>query len=189
MPRGPFTQWEYGDTSVYGPLTKTVEDAALVLDQVVGPSPHDPISLPHPGLSYVEALREALPTDLVVGWSPDLGYAVVQADVAAAVEDGLRFFERRGHRIERITDRAPVSRAGVGAPVGVRAGRSHPSSAAGARIGFRTRLPRRHRDVVDLDRNKLEEAPTYATSETPNWSDRRWGQQVHDYYGTRPYWE
>ena len=43
--------------------------------------------------------------------------------------------------------------------------------------------------VVDLDRNKLEEAPTYATSETPNWSDRRWGQQVHDYYGTRPYWE
>ena len=42
--------------------------------------------------------------------------------------------------------------------------------------------------VVDLDRNKLEEAPTYATSETPNWSDRRWGQQVHDYYGTRPYW-
>ena len=43
--------------------------------------------------------------------------------------------------------------------------------------------------VVDLDRNKLEEAPTYATSETPNWSDRRWGQQVHDYYGARPYWE
>jgi PRC-barrel domain len=38
--------------------------------------------------------------------------------------------------------------------------------------------------VVDL-----EKAPTYATSETPNWSDRRWGQQVHDYYGSRPYWE
>ena len=43
--------------------------------------------------------------------------------------------------------------------------------------------------VVDLDRSKLEGAPTYGTSETPNWSDRRWGQQVHDYYGTRPYWE
>ena len=43
--------------------------------------------------------------------------------------------------------------------------------------------------VVDLDRNKLEGAPTYATSETPNWSDRRWGQRVHDYYGSRPYWE
>jgi hypothetical protein len=43
--------------------------------------------------------------------------------------------------------------------------------------------------VVDLDRGKLEGAPTYGTSETPNWSDRGWGQQVHDYYGTRPYWE
>ena len=43
--------------------------------------------------------------------------------------------------------------------------------------------------VVDLDRSKLEGAPTYSSSETPNWSDRRWGQQVHDYYGTRPYWE
>jgi hypothetical protein len=43
--------------------------------------------------------------------------------------------------------------------------------------------------VVDLDPSMLEEAPTYGTSETPNWSDRRWGQQVHDYYGARPYWE
>jgi hypothetical protein len=43
--------------------------------------------------------------------------------------------------------------------------------------------------VVDLDRNKLEGAPTYTTSETPDWSDRRWGQRVYDYYGTRPYWE
>jgi aspartyl-tRNA(Asn)/glutamyl-tRNA(Gln) amidotransferase subunit A len=107
VPRGPFPYWEYGDTSVYGPLTKTVEDAALVLDQVAGPSPHDPNSLPHPGLSYVAALRETLPTDLVIGWSPDLEYAVVQSDVAAAVEDGLRVFERRGHRIERISAGPP----------------------------------------------------------------------------------
>jgi hypothetical protein len=43
--------------------------------------------------------------------------------------------------------------------------------------------------VVDLDRSRLEGAPAYGTSETPNWSDRGWGQQVHDYYGARPYWE
>ena len=42
--------------------------------------------------------------------------------------------------------------------------------------------------VVDLDRSRLEGAPTYGTDETPNWSDRRWGQRVHDYYGTRPTW-
>ena len=43
--------------------------------------------------------------------------------------------------------------------------------------------------VVDLDRSMLEGAPTYGTSETPNWSDRSWGQQVHDYYGAHPYWD
>src|SRR5512139_2477637 len=55
IPRGPFEHWEYQDTSVVGPLTKTVEDAALFLDQVVGASPYDPNSLPHPGLSYLKA--------------------------------------------------------------------------------------------------------------------------------------
>jgi hypothetical protein len=43
--------------------------------------------------------------------------------------------------------------------------------------------------MVDLDRTMLEGAPTYGSSETPNWSDRSWGQQVHDYYRARPYWE
>ena len=43
--------------------------------------------------------------------------------------------------------------------------------------------------VVDLDPSTLKGAPTYGTRETPNWSDRRWGRQVHDYYGTPPYWE
>jgi hypothetical protein len=43
--------------------------------------------------------------------------------------------------------------------------------------------------VVDLDRSRLEGAPTSSASETPDWSDRSWGQRVDDYYGTRPYWE
>ena len=43
--------------------------------------------------------------------------------------------------------------------------------------------------VVDLDQTMLEGAPTYGTSDTPDWSDRGWGQQLHDYYGARPYWE
>jgi hypothetical protein len=43
--------------------------------------------------------------------------------------------------------------------------------------------------MVDLDRTMLEGAPTYGSSETPTWGDRNWGQQVHDYYRARPYWE
>ena len=43
--------------------------------------------------------------------------------------------------------------------------------------------------VVDLDRSRLEGAPTYAANENIDWSDRAWGQRVSDYYGTRPYWD
>jgi PRC-barrel domain len=43
--------------------------------------------------------------------------------------------------------------------------------------------------LVDLDRTMLEGAPTYGDSETPDWGDRKWGEQVHEYYRARPYWE
>lgn len=107
VPRGPFHHWEYGDTSVYGPLTKTVEDAALFLDQVVGASPYDPNSLPAPGVSYAEVVRQEAPTPLRIGYAPDLGYAVVQSDVAAAVEDGAKVFEKLGHRLVPISGGPP----------------------------------------------------------------------------------
>jgi hypothetical protein len=43
--------------------------------------------------------------------------------------------------------------------------------------------------TVGLDRSVLERAPTYSGTETPNWADRSWGEQVHRHYGVRPYWE
>lgn len=107
VPRGPFDHWEYGDTSVYGPLTKTVEDAALVLDQTSGVSPHDPNSLPDPGLSYLDVVRGGCPPGLRIGYSPDLGYAVVQSDIAAAVEDAVKVFASLGHRVSGLAGGPP----------------------------------------------------------------------------------
>jgi len=108
VPVGPIQHWTYGDTAVYGPLTKTVEDAALVLDQVAGASPCDPKSLPHPGISYLQTVRQPIPGKLRVGYSPDLGYAVVQSDVAAAVEESVKVFARLGHRLEAIAGGPPM---------------------------------------------------------------------------------
>jgi len=99
VPRGPFHHWEYGDTSTYGPLTKTVEDGAFFLDLVAGVSPHDPNSLPHPGISYLDAVRSEPLPPLRIGFSPDLGYSVVQSDIAAAVADAAQTFEKLGHRL------------------------------------------------------------------------------------------
>ncbi|MGE0716886.1 MAG: PRC-barrel domain-containing protein [Alphaproteobacteria bacterium] len=42
--------------------------------------------------------------------------------------------------------------------------------------------------VVDLDKKTLEDAPSYGASDTPDYDDRAWGRQVHDYYRVPPYW-
>jgi PRC-barrel domain len=42
--------------------------------------------------------------------------------------------------------------------------------------------------TVDLNRDTLERAPTYAGGETPDWGSRNWGEQLHQHYGARPYW-
>jgi aspartyl-tRNA(Asn)/glutamyl-tRNA(Gln) amidotransferase subunit A len=98
--------WTMDDTAVHGPLTRTVEDAALHLDLTVGPHPFDPNSLPHPGVSY-RGLLEDLPERLRIGYSPDLGYAVVRSDVADVCEDAARVFAALGHTLEPIAGGPP----------------------------------------------------------------------------------
>jgi Asp-tRNA(Asn)/Glu-tRNA(Gln) amidotransferase A subunit family amidase len=105
--RGPAERWTSDDTACYGPLAKTVEDAALFLDQVVGPSSRDPKSLPHPGISYAEALARGLSEGLRIAYSPDLGRAVVQSDIAQTVVDAARVFEKLGHGVEVIQGGPP----------------------------------------------------------------------------------
>ena len=41
--------------------------------------------------------------------------------------------------------------------------------------------------VVDVDRMRLEKAPSYMSSTAPNWSDRTYGHRVDDFYGVPPY--
>jgi aspartyl-tRNA(Asn)/glutamyl-tRNA(Gln) amidotransferase subunit A len=84
---------------VLGPITRTVEDAALYLDCVAGYHPADPNSLPTPRDSYVDKLN-ALPARLRIAFSSTLGYAVVQKDVMARVEEAIRSFTDMGHTVE-----------------------------------------------------------------------------------------
>ena len=86
-----------------------------MLDVTRAPSPRDPNSLPPPGLSYVAALAEALPAGPRIGYSPDLGYAVVQSDVAAVVEDAARRSRSSATALRADRGRTARARARVGA--------------------------------------------------------------------------
>ena len=107
IPSEPKNLWYYGDTAVNGPLTKTVADNALYLDVTSGYAPEDPSSLPHPGFSYQAKLAEGAPRKLRIAYSSDLGYAVVQTDIAQAVYDAARVFEKLGHEVVEIKGGPP----------------------------------------------------------------------------------
>ena len=106
VPLGPKPRWDGAELGCYGPLCKTVEDAALVLDQVVGPCLTDPRSLPHPGVRYREAVQQA-PRPLKIAYSADLGYAVVEPEVAAVVRDAIQTFASLGHEVHTIQGGPP----------------------------------------------------------------------------------
>jgi aspartyl-tRNA(Asn)/glutamyl-tRNA(Gln) amidotransferase subunit A len=69
-------------TAVLGIEATTVADAARHLDVVSGPDETDRLSLPPPGVSYESAIEALDVAGLRVGWSTDLGFAVVDPEVA-----------------------------------------------------------------------------------------------------------
>jgi len=67
-----------------GPLTRTVEDAALCLDVLAGYDPRDPMSRVGAPASFVGALACPFPPGLRVAATTDLGQFTVDSEVAAA---------------------------------------------------------------------------------------------------------
>jgi sporulation protein YlmC with PRC-barrel domain len=43
--------------------------------------------------------------------------------------------------------------------------------------------------VLDVPKERLQAAPGFDKKNWPNMADRRWGTEVHKYYGQPPYWE
>ena len=83
-----------------GPMTRTVEDAALMMNACAGPDERDQYSLPADGTNYVKALKGSL-KGLRVGWSADLGFArVVDPEVEAACAKAARRFRELGAKVD-----------------------------------------------------------------------------------------
>jgi aspartyl-tRNA(Asn)/glutamyl-tRNA(Gln) amidotransferase subunit A len=88
----------FGDLSHLGPMTRTVRDAALLLDATAGGDPRDRHSWSS-GTDYLAACGESV-SGLRVAWSPDLGFATVHPVVAEATERAARLFEDLGCHVE-----------------------------------------------------------------------------------------
>ncbi len=90
-----------GDVAHHGPITRTVRDAALMLDVMAGADARDRFSWPSEGV-FLAACDEPDLGDLRVAWSPTLGYANVSPDVAARCTAAVARFADLGCTIEEV---------------------------------------------------------------------------------------
>jgi Asp-tRNA(Asn)/Glu-tRNA(Gln) amidotransferase A subunit family amidase len=86
-----------------GPMARSVEDAALMLDVISGPSNGDPFSLPRRDRSYLDVTRRGI-DHLDIAYSPDLGICEVSSTVEGVVEEAVDAIEKTGANVDRIDD-------------------------------------------------------------------------------------
>lgn len=84
-----------------GPLARTVRDAALLLQVMAGPDPRDPLSIDAAPPDYVAACDGDI-RGTRVAWSPDLGYATVDPEVAELAALAARRFTELGCDVEEV---------------------------------------------------------------------------------------
>jgi Asp-tRNA(Asn)/Glu-tRNA(Gln) amidotransferase A subunit family amidase len=90
-----------------GPMTRTVADAALMMQVCAGPDERDPYSLPRDGVDYVRAIRGGV-KGLRVAYAEDLGnLTAVDPEVRQAAARAARSFRELGCRVEVVAPRWP----------------------------------------------------------------------------------
>ncbi len=92
---------ELGIRSSHGPITRSVEDAALVLDVIGGHHPRDPASVPVESESFRDAVTQPI-DGYSIAYTPDFGTFPVETAVRSVVDDALDAFTRAGATVERV---------------------------------------------------------------------------------------
>ena len=85
-----------------GSMTRTVLDAAMMLKVMAGPHSWDSTSLEAEPANYPARCADGI-AGLKVAYSPDLGHARVDPDVAGLIENAVRAFEDLGVSVEEVT--------------------------------------------------------------------------------------
>ncbi|GAA1139689.1 amidase [Ornithinicoccus hortensis] len=91
----------YGTLSHAGPMTRSVRDAALLMDLLTLPDSRDWHALATPTRSYVDGLDDGV-AGLRIAYSPTLGYGTNDPEVEAAVTAAVQVLAEAGARVEQV---------------------------------------------------------------------------------------
>lgn len=91
----------FGFLAHAGPMTRTVEDAALLMNVITEWDARDSTQLPPDAVDYLLDLDIGI-KGWKVAYSADLGYVDVDPEITAAVETAAKTFEALGARVEPV---------------------------------------------------------------------------------------
>ncbi|MBM3486483.1 MAG: amidase [Alphaproteobacteria bacterium] len=90
-------------TTIVGPMTRTVTDAALMMTVCAGPDRTDPWSRGAPIRDYRSFARpQGSLAGMRLAWAPMVGNAALDSEVRAACEGAVKALERLGAAVEEI---------------------------------------------------------------------------------------
>ena len=101
-----------GLLSNVGPMTRNVRDAALMLNALSRPDPRDPYALPPDGRDWLAGIEDGV-RGLRIAYSPALGHARVDPEIAASCAAAARRFQQLGAEVEEIGEIFPPPRAAL----------------------------------------------------------------------------
>lgn len=91
----------FGTVAHVGPMTRTVEDACLMMNVISQPDARDWTSLPADGVDYTAKLAKGI-KGLKIAFSPTLGYVDVDPEIAKLVSDAVRVLAELGAEVEEV---------------------------------------------------------------------------------------
>jgi len=89
-----------------GPITRTVRDAAALMDIMAGPDSRDWKSLPNQGINFLNTCEGDI-HGLRIAWSPTPGYGKVDPEVQALCESAAQTFADMGCIVEEASPNLP----------------------------------------------------------------------------------
>ena len=94
--------WVWDTLQVTGPMARTAEDVALMLQAIAGPSPLSPVMQPVAGRDFVAAVRGGARRGLRIAYCPDIAGIGVDGDIEAACRNAALSLKDLGATVEII---------------------------------------------------------------------------------------
>lgn len=91
----------FGTLAHAGPMTRSVTDAAMLMDVIAGFDPRDWAALPTPAESFTGLLEKGV-AGLRIAYSPNLGYGANDPEVERLAEEAVKVLESQGAVVEEV---------------------------------------------------------------------------------------